>query len=292
MSSTIVYDPAGSGSFTNGPTLDTPRKQHTATLLTSGPNAGKVLVVGGRKKSGSGYVTLATYQICGAAAPMGPITCTPSATGIAARYAHAAVALGPTGSKVLIVGGTNGSSDLASAELYDSATGTWAVSGTLGVLSPARSDLTLSELPNGRALAVGGSFNGMAKKDADAYTPPIAAMADMFTPRAGHTATPLRDAAGNITGILVTGGADDDADEDDALDSRGDLRHAVADRATPFQPSPACAITRGSFLLAAMFSVDNRRRPPGGAAPDSAVTSHSFPSQSDGRQLSLMRARE
>ena len=219
MSSTIVYDPTGSGSFTNGPTMDTPRKQHTATLLTSGPNAGKVLVVGGRKKSGSGYVTLATYQICGAAAPMGAITCTPSATGIAGRYAHAAVALGPTGSKVLIAGGTNGSSDLASAELYDSVTGTWAVSGTLGVLSPARSDLTLSELPNGRALAVGGSFNGMAKKDADAYTPPIAAMADMWTPRAGHTATPLRDAAGNITGILVTGGADDDADEDDALDS-------------------------------------------------------------------------
>ncbi|MFO1311115.1 MAG: DUF642 domain-containing protein [Burkholderiales bacterium] len=219
MSSTIVYDPAGSGSFTNGPTLDTPRKQHTATLLTSGPNTGKVLVVGGRKKSGSGYVTLATYQICGASAPMGPITCTSSAGGIAGRYAHAAVALGPSGTKVLIAGGTNGSSDLASAELYDSTTGTWAVSGTLGALSPARSDLTLSELPNGRALAVGGSFNGNARADADAYAPPIAAVADMWTPRAGHTATPLRDAAGNITGILVTGGADGDADEDDALDS-------------------------------------------------------------------------
>ena len=151
---------------------------------------------------------------------MGPITCTASAGGIAGRYAHAAVALGASNAgKVLVVGGTYGSSDLASAELYDSATGTWAVSGTLGVLSPGRSDLTLTELPNGRALAVGGSYNGNARKDADAYAPPIAAMADMWTPRAGHTATPLRDASGNITGILVTGGADDDADEDDALDS-------------------------------------------------------------------------
>ncbi len=214
LSSTLVYDPAAAGSFSNGPTMDTARERHTATLLTSGPNAGKVLVVGGRRKSGSNYVTLATYQLCDAN------VCTASTSGIAARYSHAAVALGaPNAGKTLVVGGANGSTDLASAELYDSATGTWAVSGTLGVLLPARRDLTLSELPNGRALAVGGSFSGNAKKDADAYTPPIAAMADMWTPRAGHTATPLRDAAGNITGILVTGGADTDADADDALDS-------------------------------------------------------------------------
>ncbi len=51
------------------------------------------------------------------------------------------------------------------------------------------------------------------------FGPPFASMASMRVPRAGHTATPLEDAAGNITGILVTGGANDDADADDALDS-------------------------------------------------------------------------
>ncbi len=61
----------------------------------------------------------------------------------------------------------------------------------------------------------------------------------MRVPRAGHTATPLEDAAGNITGILVTGGASDDADADDALGQRGDLRHAVAFRAIAVRTNPA-----------------------------------------------------
>ena len=62
---TIVYDPA-TGSFTNGPTMDKARERHTATLVTSGPNAGKVLVVGGRVKNGNNYSTHATYQFCDA----------------------------------------------------------------------------------------------------------------------------------------------------------------------------------------------------------------------------------
>ena len=55
--------------------------------------------------------------------------------------------------------------------------------------------------------------------DADAYTPPIAPVAPMKIARSGHTATPLLDANGNMTGILVVGGASGDADADDALDS-------------------------------------------------------------------------
>ena len=80
LSSTIVYTPStgsGNGTLANGPVLDTARELHTATLL---PN-GNVLVVGGRKKSGSSYATLASYQICGSAAPMGAMTCTASASG-------------------------------------------------------------------------------------------------------------------------------------------------------------------------------------------------------------------
>ena len=207
FASTIVYNPA-TGTYANGPTLDTPREHHTATAL---PN-GKVLVVGGRRKSGSSYVTHATYQICDAT------SCTASTGGIAARHSHAAVGLGLDGSKILVAGGANGSTELATAEVYNTATGTWSTTG-VGNLSLARRDLTLSELPNGRALAAGGSKSRYSQEESDVYGPPLASMASMKVKRAGHTATPLEDAAGNITGILVTGGANDDADADDALDS-------------------------------------------------------------------------
>ena len=135
LNTTIVYDPAGAGTFTVGPVLDTPRELHTATLL---PN-GNVLVVGGRKKQGNNYATLATYQLCGASAAMGPITPTASTGGIAGRYAHDAVALGPDGSKVLVAGGASGNNDLATAGVYDASAGTWSNVG-LGSLTHGRSD--------------------------------------------------------------------------------------------------------------------------------------------------------
>ena len=210
LKSTIVYDPAGAGSFAAGPVLDTARERHTATLLQDG----KVLIVGGRAKSGTGYTTHATYQICDAT------TCTSSTGSVGNRHSHAAVALGPDGSKVVVAGGANGSTALATAALFTynatTGSGTWSTSG-LGSLAMARSELTLSELPNGRALAAGG-INGIAVKGADAYGPPIAPVAPMNVARAGHTATVLKDTAGNLTGILVAGGGEDNADNDDALD--------------------------------------------------------------------------
>ena len=133
LNTTIVYNPAN-GTYASGPTLDVQRERHTATSL---PN-GKVLVVGGRRKNGNSYVTHATFTVCDATA------CTASAGGIAARHSHAAAALGLDGSKVLVAGGANVNTDLATAEVYDSVAGRWSSSG-LGSLSPARRDLTLSE---------------------------------------------------------------------------------------------------------------------------------------------------
>ena len=112
---------------------------------------------------------------------------------------------------VLVTGGSSGTANLASAELYDTVAGTWGTAG-LGSLAPARRELTLSNLPNGRALAVGGRGQATpSSADAplsavDAYAPPIAPVAPMDVTRAGHTATPFKDANGNIVGILVVGG--------------------------------------------------------------------------------------
>jgi hypothetical protein len=220
LKATIVYDPTVTGptAFTSGPDLDTARELHTATLLPDG----RVLVVGGRKKSGSSYVTIDSYQFCGAAVALGPVTCTTSTTGIPGRFAHDAAALGPSGSKVLVAGGTSGSTDVATVGLFDATANTWTNTG-LGSLAIGRADLTLTPLPNGGALAAGGSNNDNSRKEADAYKPvagpTFAPAAPMNIVRAGHTATPLLDANGNMTGILVVGGASDDADANDALDS-------------------------------------------------------------------------
>ena len=67
-----------------------------------------------------------------------------------ARYSHTATLL-PNG-KVLVAGGDNGGA-LASAELYDPASGTWTATGSLAT---ARDYHTATLLPNGKVLVAGG----------------------------------------------------------------------------------------------------------------------------------------
>ena len=70
-----------------------------------------------------------------------------------ARDSHTATLL-PNG-KVLVAGGVDGSfNEIASAELYDPASGTWTATGSLGT---ARARRTATLLPNGEVLVAGGS---------------------------------------------------------------------------------------------------------------------------------------
>ena len=190
INSTILYNPSN-GTFANGPNLTTARERHTATLL---PN-GKVLIVGGRQASGSSYITLSSAEICNATA------CTALVSSPSARYSHAAVAL-PNGT-VLLAGGSNGTADLATAEILDPTTGGISPAG---LLQAGRRELTATGLPNGRALEAGGQNATGPKSASDLYKPPLAAGAPMNAARAGHTATPLKDAAGNMINVLIVGG--------------------------------------------------------------------------------------
>ena len=75
----------------------------------------------------------------------------PPAASPPARVHHTATLL-PNG-KVLVAGGYTTTAPLASAELYDPASGTWTATGSLVT---ARDDHTATLLPNGKVLVAGG----------------------------------------------------------------------------------------------------------------------------------------
>lgn len=139
-----LYDPAsGTWSTTGGPGHY--RNRSTMTLLANG----KVLVAGGQ----GNIVSVATAEL------YDPATGTWTATGslATARCDHSATLL-PNG-KVLVTGGffgqlsILGGTTLASAELYDPATGTWTATSSLAA---ARDGHTATLLPNGKVLVAGG----------------------------------------------------------------------------------------------------------------------------------------
>ncbi len=115
------------------------------------------------------------------------------------RYFHAAALLG--NGKVLVSGGTSAFPSvvpLTSAELYDSAAGTWSATGSMG---STRSHHSATLLSNGKVLVAGG-FGNLASAELYDPTPstwsPTGAMS---TPRYAHTATVLPGGA-----VLVAGG--------------------------------------------------------------------------------------
>ena len=193
-SSAELYDPA-SGTWTATGDLIIARNGHTATLL---PN-GKVLAAGGNNNISSSL---------GAAELYDPAAGTWRGTGsfVTARYDHTATLL-PNG-KVLVAAGTNSTSStittLASAELYDTASGTWAATGSLAT---ARAGHTATLLPNGKVLAAGGAdgdsspFASAELYDSTSGTWTVTG--GLNGARAFHTATLLPNGK-----VLVAGGSD------------------------------------------------------------------------------------
>jgi len=118
-----------------------------------------------------------------------------------ARFDHTATLL-PNG-QVLVVGGDgeNGNG-LASAELYDPATGSWSATGS-PITPHAYHTATL--LPNGQVLVVGGWGKTAIQSSAELYDPATgswsAAASLVGLPRIRHTATLLADGR-----VLVAGG--------------------------------------------------------------------------------------
>ena len=117
------------------------------------------------------------------------------------RMAHSATLL-PDG-RVLVTGGalTASGPDVASAEVYDPATGQWADTGSLGT---ARGAQTATLLLDGRVLVAAGRSNSGDVASAEVYDPATGqwtGTGSLSAVRAAHTATRLLDGR-----VLVAGG--------------------------------------------------------------------------------------
>ncbi len=181
-----LYDPAASTFSATGP-LVFPRTFHTATLLSNG----QVLIAGG--EYGDPFIshnhrTAELYD---------PATGTFSLTGSLNELRYSATATLLPNGKVLVAGGNQTDygdplHSLAAAELYDPATGTFNVTGSM---PSARDSNTATLLPNGKVLIAGGfSFSGGALSSALLYDPAsgtFSSTGSMITKRFDHTATLL-----------------------------------------------------------------------------------------------------
>ena len=150
-SSAELYDPV-IGAWTPTHTLNSPRAQHTATLLPDG----EVLAAGGLGQ----IYTHASAELYDPASQ----TWTRTGNMKGTRREHTAALL-PNG-QVFVVGGLDViSNTLASARLYDPAGGRWTEAGNLAV---ARSQHTSTLLTNGKVLIAGGldsSSNALASAE-------------------------------------------------------------------------------------------------------------------------------
>ena len=183
-----IFAPTGS--------MTAARMWHTATLLPDG----QVLIAGGEGNMGQPLASVEQYH-------PGAGTFAATSNMSEARTEHTAALL--ANGKVLIAGGGNyvdsgGSQILASAELYDPATGTFTTTGSMAV---ARFDHTATLLSSGMVLiAGGGQFSDSQLASAELYDPGagiFTAAGSMTVARKSHTATLLQNQK-----LLIVGGGD------------------------------------------------------------------------------------
>ncbi|HTL97209.1 MAG TPA: hypothetical protein VL181_00260 [Holophagaceae bacterium] len=205
FTSALVVD-VGAGTVT--PTtgdMGSNRRSHGQLLLSTGPNAGKVLVVGGYNgpppygPSGQGAQAWATAEL------FDPATGTFAPLGAAMNVARGDFSMAELADhRVLIAGGYNYTDGyLASAEIYDPVANTFTL--TTGSMASSRIEASATLLQDGTVLIAGG-YSGGALSGAEIFSP---AAGGSFQPTTGplqyarnkQTATRLANGK-----VLLTGG--------------------------------------------------------------------------------------
>ena len=191
-----VYDPSTGGFTSTGPLLEGLSSAQAVRLAD-----GRVLLLGGRISNGA--ASTATAEIYDPAS--GTFSFTGSMT--TPRYNYTATLL--QDGKVLVVGGISSSvteTPLASAELYDTATASFA---PIGNMTTPHANHTATLLADGRVLIAGGSSRPSAAQNSvtpvaeiyDPVTNTFSVTSAMLTPREFHTATRLDNGD-----VLIAGG--------------------------------------------------------------------------------------
>ncbi len=199
-----IFDPA-SGNFNFAGTLSAARTQHAMAVLPDG----RVLILGGF----DGTNPLASSDIFDPST--GNVTAGPSLA--TARYAASATTL--LNGRVAVIGGTGsdgngGTTDLASAEIFDPATSTFKSAGAN--LASARQGHQAFLLPNNNSvLIVGGTSGGQVVAGSELFTPQVSTADGSWSYAVnptGSNVTPRRAATGAAMkqdGLVLTAGGND-----------------------------------------------------------------------------------
>jgi Galactose oxidase, central domain len=227
---TVTATPARAGTFSLTAAIDPARQYHTATLLPDG----KVLVAGGYGSGGVGW--LIDCQLYdpqkGDFVPTGLLS--------TRRDAHTATLL-PNG-KVLVAGGEEVNDRgfsvlLASAELYDPASGRFSATGSMVT---GRELHTATMMRNGKVLIAGGEdAKGYAVTRAETYDPALGSFiptGSLSVGRYGHTATALADGE-----VLIAGGERIDEDGFDIALGSAEIYNPATGR---FHPTGSMRVAR------------------------------------------------